>query len=161
MRGWILYKRIRQVAELLGELDNRPCFLSRHPHSSHSHVTVCNSATFVTTASMSDSDEGQAGVPLFEGFPGSASPEPLSSTKRKRDVLAKPEEKNTAKRRKLKKPKDVDDEALDVELGVNHAIAHMGSQLMADHVAQRTKRFQPELSLVEAEDYYIPGAHRL
>ncbi|KAK3700343.1 Protein cms1 [Vermiconidia calcicola] len=105
---------------------------------------------------MSDSDEGQAGVPLFEGFSGSASPQPLSTTKRKREVLSKPEEKSTAKRRKLKKPKDVDDEALDVELGVNHAIAHMGSQLMADHVAQRTKRYQPELSLVEAEDYYIP-----
>jgi protein CMS1 len=57
----------------------------------------------------------------------------------------------------LKKPKDLDDEALDVDLGVNHAIAHMDSRLMADHIAQRTKRFRPELSLVEVEDVHVPG----
>ena len=107
---------------------------------------------------MSESDDDDEGVPLFEGFSQSASPEPpKSSKKRKHDAQTKAEEKKAAKRRKLKKPKDVDDEALDAELGVNHAIAHMDSRLMADHIAQRTKRFRPELSIVEAEDFHIPG----
>ncbi len=110
---------------------------------------------------MSISDDDQAGVPLFEGFSDSASTEPLTAGKRKREVQSKLDEKKSSKRRKLKKPKDVNDEALDVEAGVNHAIAHMDSRLLADHVAQRTKRFLPELSLVEAEDYYIPGAKRI
>ena len=104
---------------------------------------------------MSDSDDEQTGVPLFEGFSDSASPPP-SSKKRKQSTLAK-EEKKSSKRRKLKRPKDVDEEALDADLGVNHAIAHMDSRLMADHIAQRTKRFRPELSLVEMEELHVPG----
>ncbi|KAI7298531.1 hypothetical protein KC315_g18014, partial [Hortaea werneckii] len=82
-----------------------------------------------------------------------------TSSKRKREDDAKPQSKRAAKKRKqTKKPKDVDDDALDTEQRVNHAIAHMDSQLMADHVAQRTKRFQPNLSLVEAEDAHIPAS---
>ena len=107
---------------------------------------------------MSDSDDDQVGVPLFEGFSDSPPPQARTTTnKRKQDSESKSEEKKSTKRRKLKKPKDVDDETLDAELGVNHAIAHMDSRLIADHMAQRTKRFRPELSLVEAEDYHIPG----
>lgn len=101
---------------------------------------------------MSDSED-QAGVPLIENLSDSDAPAPTSN-KRKRDA----EGKKSAKRRKLKKPRDVDDEALDAELGVNHAIAHMDSRLMADHLAQRVRRFQPELSVVEVEERYIPGA---
>ena len=104
---------------------------------------------------MSDSENDEAGVPLFEGF--SDSSPPPSSKKRKQDVQSR-EEKNSSKRRKLKKPKDVEDEALDVDLRVNHAMAHMDSRLMADHIAQRTKRFRPELSLVEVEEVHVPGA---
>ncbi|KAK3072722.1 Protein cms1 [Teratosphaeriaceae sp. CCFEE 6253] len=105
---------------------------------------------------MSDSDGDHGGVPLVEGFGNSASPEPQQTTKRKREDETKPESKRAAKRKKTKKPKDVDDEALDVELGVNHAIAHMDSRLLADHIAQRTKHFQPDMSMVEAEDLHIP-----
>lgn len=101
---------------------------------------------------MSDSDEDGVGVPLLEGFPDSESTKQTSS-KRKSD----PDEKSSAKRRKLKKPKDVEDDALDAELGVNHAIAHMDPRLLADHVAQRTKRFKPDLSIVEREDWHVPG----
>ena len=103
---------------------------------------------------MSDSEDGKAGVPLFEGFSDPTSPS-ASSKKRKHDAASQEEKKK--KRRKLKKPKDVDDDALDEELGVNHAIAHMDSRLLADHIAQRTKRFQPKLSLIEAEELHIPG----
>ena len=104
---------------------------------------------------MSDSEDDQTGLPLFEGFSDSASPPPPSK-KRKQESSAN-EDKKSSRRRKLKKPKDVEDEALDVDLGVNHAIAHMDSRLMADHIAQRTKRFRPELSLVELEELHIPG----
>ena len=107
---------------------------------------------------MSDSEDSNGGVPLVEGFASSASPEPQRITKRKREADdSKPDSNQAAKKKKkTKKPKDVDDDALDVELGVNHAIAHMDSRLLADHIAQRTKRFQPDMSMVEAEDLHVP-----
>ena len=113
-----------------------------------------SSVTLVQLLKMSDFDGDAIGEPLFEGL---SSPEPPHSTKRKRDAESKSDSRRTAKRRKLKKPKDVDDGALDMELGVNHAIAYMDSRLMADHIAQRTRRFQPELSVVEMEDIHVPG----
>ena len=102
---------------------------------------------------MSDS-ENEAGVPLVEALSDSDAPAPTKTSKRKRDA----DGKKSAKRRKLKKPKDVEDDALDAELGVNHALGHMDSSLMADHIAQRTRRFRPKLSVVEIEDFHIPGA---
>ena len=107
---------------------------------------------------MSDSDSEQAGVPLIEDVSDSDAPATSNAAKRKRenDPDAPVESKRAAKRKKSKKPKDVQDEALDEEKGVNHAIAHMDSNLMADHIAQRTKRFKPDLSIVEAEDLHVP-----
>lgn len=105
---------------------------------------------------MSDSEHEGGGVPLLEPLSPSASPEP-SSNKRKRDADGKEESKRAAKRKKAKKPKDIEDDALDVEKGVNQAIAHMDAQLMADHIAQRTKRFHSDLSLMELEDLHVPG----
>ena len=106
---------------------------------------------------MAEHDEDQSGVPLIEGFSESGSQTPPPPAKRKREIEPKAASKKSAKRRKTKKPRDVDDEALDVEMGVNHAIAHMDSNLTADHIAQRTRRFRPELSVVEGEDSYVPG----
>ncbi|TKA71122.1 hypothetical protein B0A49_03121 [Cryomyces minteri] len=105
---------------------------------------------------MSEPGASDGGIPLIE--PLSPSPSPSStSTKRKRDTQAQPaESKRAAKRKRTKKPKDIDDDELDTTAGVNTAVAHMDSRLLADHVAQRTKRFEPELSLVELEDRYIP-----
>jgi protein CMS1 len=107
---------------------------------------------------MSDSDSEQAGVPLIEDVSDSDAPATSNAAKRKRETEtdAPVESKRAAKRKKSKKPKDVQDEALDEEKGVNHAIAHMDSNLMADHIAQRTKRFKPDLSIVEAEDLHVP-----
>lgn len=105
---------------------------------------------------MSESDSEQAGVPLIEDLSDSDAPAPTNNGKRKRDNDAPAESKRAAKRKKAKKPKDVQDDALDEEKGVNHAIAHMDSSLMADHIAQRTKRFRPDVSLVEAEDLHVP-----
>lgn len=105
---------------------------------------------------MSDSDSDQAGVPLIETL----SPSPEPPKKRKRNPEDETEDVKTAKKSKKKrpkKPKDIDDDALDSKLGVNHAIGHMDSQLMADHIAQRTRRFQPDLTEVEAEDARLSG----
>lgn len=106
---------------------------------------------------MSDSEDIGAGVPLVEALSRSTSPEASEPTKRKREDEAPAESKRAAKRRKSKKPKDIADDALDLEAGVNHAIAHMDSQLLADHIAQRTKRFQSDLSLVELDDLRVSG----
>jgi len=104
---------------------------------------------------MSDAGSDDGGIPLIEEL--SASPEPQTSGKRKREDDSKTESKRAAKRKRSKKPKDIADDALDAETGVNHAISHMESQLLADHIAQRTKRFQKDLSLVELEDLHIPA----
>jgi len=88
---------------------------------------------------MSDSDDGHTGVPLVEGFSNGHAPDSQASAKRKREDDSKTESKRAAKRKKTKKrPKDVEDDALDTELGINHAIAHMDSRLLADHMAQRS-----------------------
>lgn len=107
---------------------------------------------------MSDSDSDQAGVPLIDNL--SPSPEPQKKRKRNPEDEAEEPATTTAKKSKKKrpkKPKDIDDEALDSKLGVNLAIGHMDSQLLADHIAQRTRRFQPDLTEVEAEDARISG----
>lgn len=89
----------------------------------------------------------------FEGFPLSQTTP--ASKKRKHDDL---EESKTARKKKKSKKSKVDDaDTLDIELGVNTAIARFDSRLLADHVAQCTKRFEPDLSLVELEDKHIPG----
>ncbi|EKG11589.1 hypothetical protein MPH_11082 [Macrophomina phaseolina MS6] len=101
---------------------------------------------------MSDSEDG-AGVPLIEpSF--SRSPSAEAGGKRKREDDSK--QSKRAKRRKNKKPKNIDDQDLNEELGLNLGIARMDSQLLADYMAQRTKRFEPDLSTVELEDRYVP-----
>ncbi|KZF24270.1 hypothetical protein L228DRAFT_245179 [Xylona heveae TC161] len=84
------------------------------------------------------------------------------SNKRKRDetVEAAVEEK-TSKRSKKRKNKKATSEGfadadLDTENGVNAALGKMDGSLLADYVAQRTKRFEGELSLVELEDRRLP-----
>ena len=60
------------------------------------------------------------------------------------------------KRRKgVKGMGEVDEADLDVEAGVNKAFERMESQLLADHVAQRTNRFGTDLSSVELADLYV------
>ena len=63
------------------------------------------------------------------------------------------------KRKKAKKAMRAEDENLDLEHGLNLAIGKLDSRLQADYVAQRTKRFSSELSLVELEDRHVPGTN--
>ena len=61
-------------------------------------------------------------------------------------------------RRKQKKPKEIHDEDLNEELGINAAFSRMDSRLLADYIAQRTLRFgEQELSAVELADRHFPG----
>ncbi|KAK7623967.1 U3-containing 90S pre-ribosomal complex subunit-domain containing protein [Phyllosticta citricarpa] len=101
---------------------------------------------------MSDSEDG-AGVPLIEPVPGS--PADGNGSKRKRGEEEAKQSKR-AKRRKNKQPKDVHDEDLDEAAELNRSIGRMDSRLLADYMAQRTKRFEPDLSFVELEDRYVP-----
>ena len=84
------------------------------------------------------------------------------SAKRKRDqehrsAARKPKRK---KKQKMAQLEDSEaDETFDLKAGVNTAIGKMNSSLLADYVARRTKRFGPDLSLVELEDRHIPGTH--
>lgn len=67
---------------------------------------------------------------------------------------------NSAKQRKSKKSKRAElDEYhdLDLDQGLNLAIANLDSRLLADYVTKRTKHIFPDLSLVELEDANIPG----
>lgn len=88
----------------------------------------------------------------------SASPDPETSEapskKRKRGVV-----ENGAKKaaKKTKKAKIAEEDELDIEAGINNSFARMDSQLLADYVAQRTRRYESDLSSIELEDKFIPG----
>lgn len=102
--------------------------------------------------------------PLLGRLSISPEPEPaLNSTmssKRKRGAGIEQVAKNAAKKTKKTKTKKVytvDEGELDVAAGINNAFLHMDNQLLADYVAQRTRKYESDLSSVELEDKYIPG----
>jgi protein CMS1 len=103
---------------------------------------------------MSSEDELQE--PLLERL--SATPDPDSthptSKKRKRGVVEHGAKK-AAKKSKSQKTKE--DDELDVDAGINNAFSHMDNQLLADYIAQRTRKYESDLSSIELEDKYIPG----
>jgi protein CMS1 len=111
---------------------------------------------------MSDSDS-EGGVPLIEAeFDVTA-----NSKKRKAEAdveggIDSKKEKKKAKRKlkKQTKAKNIDEDDLDQELGVNHAFERMDGQLVADYVNARTRLYGKDLSSVELEDKFIPGEFR-
>lgn len=114
-----------------------------------------------TTNTMSDSD-AEGGVPLIEP----AFNETLSAKKRRRDEDPEvtSENKKAIKRAKRKekkkqKAKAINEDDLDVELGVNHAFERMDAQLLADYINSRTRHYGKDLSSVELEDKFIPGRY--
>ncbi|KAK7209565.1 hypothetical protein V2G26_016743 [Clonostachys chloroleuca] len=74
----------------------------------------------------------------------------MSNTK-KRAADANPPTKKAKKR----KGNFENNESLDSELGINTLFSRMDSQLLADHIAQKTTRFGTELSPVELSDISI------
>ncbi|KAF8848782.1 hypothetical protein BDZ45DRAFT_256126 [Acephala macrosclerotiorum] len=87
----------------------------------------------------------------------SSSPEPASSSKKRKRGAEEPATKKTAKKAKSKKTKAVEEDELDTELGINNAFSHMDNQLLADYIAQRTRKYESDLSSIELEDKYIPA----
>ncbi|TVY92152.1 Protein CMS1 [Lachnellula willkommii] len=103
--------------------------------------------------------------PLVER--SSASPEPPASPptskKRKRNPTKETSAGEASAGQKKKKPKTkskakvIEEDDLDLEAGINKAFSHLDSQLLADYVAQRTRRYESDLSSIELEDKYIPA----
>jgi hypothetical protein len=92
----------------------------------------------------------------------SASPEAedskRASKKRKRGTL---ENDSKTASKKTRKAKAIEEDEIDIELGINNAFSHMDNQLLADYLAQRTRKYESDLSTIELEDKYIPGRYRL
>ena len=86
-----------------------------------------------------------------------AQPPTASPSKRKRDEAPDKSSTNPIKRKKPNKAGKDDDADLDLDAGVNDAFGRMDGRLLADFVAQCTKRFEGDLSVVELEDKHIPG----
>ncbi|KAF7960520.1 hypothetical protein EAE96_000200 [Botrytis aclada] len=91
---------------------------------------------------------------------GPETPDKTTSKKRKRggnhDQEGLKEKNNEIPKRK--KHSSFNDEDIDVEAGVNNAIAKMSDHLIVDYVASQTRRFESDLSSVELEDRYIPAS---
>lgn len=64
--------------------------------------------------------------------------------------------KQNAKKGKRAAVQD-DDSLLDLDAGLNLAIANMDSQLLSDYLAQQTTRFGTDLSSVELADLHVPA----
>lgn len=98
--------------------------------------------------------------PLIENPNSSPQVEDVASRLKKRKRGGGPEAetaKTMGKNLPLKKARTDGHEDLGLENGINHVISDMDSELLADYVAQRTRKFETQLSHVELEDKYIPG----
>ena len=80
------------------------------------------------------------------------------SKKRKRGTKVQVTTKDGVKKPRSKKKKVDEEEGLDIDAGINTSFAYMNSQLIADHIAQKTRKYESDLSSIELEDRYIPGA---
>jgi protein CMS1 len=80
----------------------------------------------------------------------------VPSKKRKRGSATGEKSKNITATVKKQRTAAEDDD-MDLSICINKSFAHMDSQLLADYVAQRTRKFESDLSSVELEDRYISG----
>ena len=85
--------------------------------------------------------------------------EGLSSSppKRKREADEGKLSSSAKKIRKKKRKISKDDDDVDTENHINLAFSRLDPQLLADLLAKQTKRFAPELSVMELEEKRIPG----
>ncbi|POS85812.1 hypothetical protein EPUL_001062 [Erysiphe pulchra] len=65
---------------------------------------------------------------------------------------------NAAKKTKFNRKNFENEAKINVETGLNNAFAEMDSQLLADYVAQRTRNYESDLSVIELEDKYISAS---
>ena len=112
---------------------------------------------------MSEHEKHKAGV-------GPAGPvrnhsQPLLSPSKKRKHAsggdAPSDAQKALKKQKRKEKKSLKQLAerddLDDAHSVNKSIGQMDGQMLADRIAQKSKRFEPDLSLVELEDRRLSG----
>ncbi|KAF2648672.1 hypothetical protein K491DRAFT_698725 [Lophiostoma macrostomum CBS 122681] len=113
---------------------------------------------------MSSDSEAESGVPLidpeFDTAPASerkkrkADDEIATAGAAKKAKKAQKKEKRKANRQM--RAKEINEDDLDQEHGVNRAFERMDSQLLADYTNSRTRLYGTELSSVELEDKLIP-----
>lgn len=91
----------------------------------------------------------------------SASPAPRKRTRelQEDDEPIATQAKKPKRRKTSKKAKDGTFEDVDIEKGLNNAVGRMDSQLLADFLAQQTKRHGGDLSTIELQDMYLPGTY--
>ncbi|KAI1001010.1 hypothetical protein K3495_g7186 [Podosphaera aphanis] len=82
---------------------------------------------------------------------------PINSRKRKNPESKSQEQ--IAKKPKSKSKKHAENTDIDIEAGLNLGFHKMDSQLLADYIAQRTKKYQSDLSSIELEDKYIKASY--
>lgn len=76
----------------------------------------------------------------------------------KKRKLPDDDDKKARKKQKKQQKKAREDEGdLDTDAGLNRAFERMDGELLADHVAQKTRRFGTDLSAVELSDLYVSG----
>ena len=81
-----------------------------------------------------------------------------SSPKRKRDTNESGRESIAKKPKKKKRSRSQQEDGNDPTGRIDLSISQLDPQLLADLLAKQTKRFAPDLSLVELEDRRIPGS---
>ncbi|KAI9740126.1 MAG: hypothetical protein M1818_004877 [Claussenomyces sp. TS43310] len=81
-----------------------------------------------------------------------------TARKRKQSIDGEQEATELATKLWSKRRKIMNNGNLDSENSINNAFSSMDGQLLADYLAQRTKKFESDLSSVELEDKYIPAA---
>lgn len=73
------------------------------------------------------------------------------------DAALRKKQKRQQKKKQLRQKYAQGETDLDLEAGLNRAFERMDGQLLADHLAQKTRRFGADLSPVELADLYISG----
>lgn len=107
---------------------------------------------------MSDSDLQEPRFERLSATPESDSVPLKTSKKRKRSSEKDSGNKKAEGKSNSKKAKaQAEDEDLDLTAGLNNAFSRMNNQLLADYLAQRTRKYESDLSGVELEDKYIAG----
>lgn len=81
----------------------------------------------------------------------------IPAKKRKRTEDSKNASK-TSKPKTKKAKLAAEDEDLDLSNSLNLSISKMDSQLLSDYTAQKTRKFESDLSAIELADKYIPAA---
>ena len=76
--------------------------------------------------------------------------------KRKLEEISSDSIVKAKKKRKKNKTGTSKDENFDADLGLNVTIGRLDNQLLADLIAQKIKKADPDLSMVELEELRIP-----